>query len=771
MRLKPRFSSAFSSPKSRKRRYLAAVALLSSVALTATQASSEAFDLGPTAKYIISFGPSAQGSIESKVTDLGGKIGLKFKYALDGFVAELPVELVPLIRNIPNVLFVEADATVSTLGISNTQSPTPSWGLDRVDQRSKVELPGSVSAFGYQSAGSGSTIYIGDTGIYPHSDFGNRLSTLGFSNVNDGNGTVDCNGHGTHVASTAAGTEYGIAKNATLVPVRVLGCNGSGSWSSVIEGLDWILSPQNLNSKTQAVLNLSLGGSASSSLNSAIKRVTDAGISVVVAAGNDNADACLSSPASAPSALTVGATDKTDAKASFSNYGSCVDIQAPGVGIKGAWIGSPTATNTISGTSMASPHVTGAVAVYLGQIPNATVSQVTQFIDSESTKGVITGIPALTANKLLYVAPTDLFQQAPITLRDIAIAVPVKDATPIRSISSNGQFSASVSWQGSPTKFASNTIYTATITVLPDFGYTLTGVSSNFFRVNGNAVTGPNSENSGVFTHQFPAATEKIIQTITFTQPSAMTISSSDQVLVATSSAGPSFPVSFSTSTNSICTVTSGAIKAVAAGTCSITASQAGDRTTAAANNVTKTLSITKNPQTITFTQPSAMTISSSDQVLVATSSAGPSFPVSFSTSTSGVCSVVTGAIHVLAAGTCIITASQIGDLITAAAINVSKSITVMQPQAALVIENSNLSVIAKGGRGITLSTSGGSGNGAISFNVTGDGCSYSSNTKVLTVSKTYQPAIAVSCSVTANKATSGTYLQTSSLPKIFTFN
>ena len=386
---------------------IALIALLTSFTLTATQAPAEAAGLGPTAKYIISITPSARAAIESAVTAAGGKIGTKYNYVFDGFVAELPTLLVPLIKKIPNILTIEPDAPVSGLAIQNTQSPTPSWGLDRIDQREKVGLPGSVSAYGYRSAGTGATIYIGDTGIYPHSDFGTRLSTSGYAGFTDGNGTVDCNGHGTHVASSAAGTQYGIAKNATLVPVRILDCTGSGSYSGVIAGLDWILSPQNLNSKTQAVLNLSIGGTASAALNSAIQRLTNAGVNVVVAAGNENTDACTKSPASAPSAITVGATGITDTKASFSNYGSCVDIHAPGVSITGAWFGSPTATNTINGTSMATPHVTGAVAVYLGLQPTASVAQVTQYIDSESTKDAITGLPAATVNKLLYVSPTD----------------------------------------------------------------------------------------------------------------------------------------------------------------------------------------------------------------------------------------------------------------------------------------------------------------------------------------------------------------------------
>ncbi|MEY3795432.1 MAG: hypothetical protein RLZZ120_543, partial [Actinomycetota bacterium] len=378
--------------------------LIFSMQMTTVPAS--AIDLGAKGRYIISVTPSARAAIEAAIAKNGGKLTNKYSYVFDGYTVELPKLVAGLLAKIPNVLTVEEDQPVAGLAIQNTQSPTPSWGIDRIDQRGPVGN-GAVSAYGYRSAGTGATIYIGDTGIYPHSDFGNRLSTSGYTSFADGVGISDCNGHGTHVASTAAGTQYGIAKNAKLVPVRILNCAGSGQYSGVIAGLDWILSPENPNSKSAAVLNLSIGGPRSEALNSAIQRLTNAGVVVVAAAGNENTDACTKSPASAPSAITVGATSITDAKASYSNVGSCVDIQAPGSSITGAWFGDANATNTISGTSMATPHVTGAVAVYLGLKPTASVLDVTTFIDKESTPGVIAGLPAGTVNKLLYVSPTD----------------------------------------------------------------------------------------------------------------------------------------------------------------------------------------------------------------------------------------------------------------------------------------------------------------------------------------------------------------------------
>ncbi|NBV66408.1 MAG: S8 family peptidase, partial [Actinobacteria bacterium] len=369
---------------------LSAVAVLSTFLMLGSSAHSEALDLGPKAKYIISINPTARAAIETAITNAGGKIDTKYNYVFDGYTVELPSLIVALVKKIPNILSLELDQAAIGLAIQNNQTPTPSWGLDRTDQRGPVGGSGYVSSYGYRSAGAGATIYIGDTGIYPHSDFGSRLSKSGYSAISDGNGTVDCNGHGTHVASTAAGTTYGIAKNATLVPVRILSCSGSGMYSQVLAGLDWILSPENPNSKSKAVLNLSIGGPSSPALNSAIQRLTNAGITVVAAAGNEATDACTRSPASAPSAITVGATQISETPASFSNYGSCVDIHAPGVSITGAWIGSATATNTISGTSMATPHVTGAAAVYLG-LTGASVTQVAAYLSSESTKNAITG--------------------------------------------------------------------------------------------------------------------------------------------------------------------------------------------------------------------------------------------------------------------------------------------------------------------------------------------------------------------------------------------
>jgi serine protease len=220
----------------------------------------------------------------------------------------------------------------------------------------------------------------------------------GYTAINDGRGTTDCNGHGTHVAGTVGGSVHGVAKGVTIHPVRVLGCNGSGTNSGVIAGMDWVTA----NRVRPAVANMSLGGGASSTTDSAVQRMVNAGVTVVVAAGNNNASACNYSPARAAAAITVGSTTNTDARSSFSNYGTCLDIFAPGSSITSAWYTSSTATNTISGTSMASPHVAGAAALYLALNPSATPAQVTTAIINASTPNKVTGAQTGSPNRLLY---------------------------------------------------------------------------------------------------------------------------------------------------------------------------------------------------------------------------------------------------------------------------------------------------------------------------------------------------------------------------------
>ncbi|NOT88887.1 MAG: S8 family peptidase [Lysobacter sp.] len=289
----------------------------------------------------------------------------------------------------PRVAYVEEDGYVS---IDATQTGA-TWGLDRVDQRN---LPLSTT-YTYNTTAAGVHAYIIDTGMLAsHNEYAGRVGN-GFDAV--GGGTNDCHGHGTHVAGTVGGSTYGVAKGVTLHPVRVLDCGGSGTWAGVIAGIDWVAA----NRVLPAVANMSLGGGANASVDAAVANLSNAGVTVAVAAGNDyGGDACLKSPAAAPSAITVASTDSNDSRSGFSNIGTCVDIFAPGGAITSAWNTGNTATNTISGTSMASPHVAGAAALHLASNPSATPAQVTTALINASTPNVVTNPGAGSPNRLLY---------------------------------------------------------------------------------------------------------------------------------------------------------------------------------------------------------------------------------------------------------------------------------------------------------------------------------------------------------------------------------
>ncbi|HEV8455199.1 MAG TPA: S8 family peptidase, partial [Gemmatimonadales bacterium] len=280
--------------------------------------------------------------------------------------------------------------------IVTTQSGA-TWGLDRIDQPARP-LSGTYS---YNNTGAGVTAYIIDTGIrFGHNEFGGR-ATSGFDAV-DGGTADDCNGHGTHVAGTVGGSVYGVAKAVSLVGVRVLNCSGSGTWSGVIAGMDWVTA----NHSGPTVANMSLGGGANSSVDQAVRNMIASGVATAIAAGNGNPggraqDACKYSPARVTEAMTIGATSSSDAKASWSNYGNCVDWFAPGVGITSAWATSNTATNTISGTSMATPHTAGVVALYLQSHLSATPSQVRDALSANTTKNVVTSSKTVN-NDLLF---------------------------------------------------------------------------------------------------------------------------------------------------------------------------------------------------------------------------------------------------------------------------------------------------------------------------------------------------------------------------------
>lgn len=327
----------------------------------------------------ISLATSARGSVERM-----------YSSALNGFVLKTRIgdKIVNLLKD-PRIRHIEADQRVYLGATQNNAT----WGLDRIDQ---TNLPLN-NTYNYDSNGSGVNAYVIDTGVrITHNEFGSR-GRSGYTAINDGNGTNDCQGHGTHVAGTIGSSTYGVAKNTTIHAVRVLGCDGSGSNSGVIGGVDWVAA----NHIKPAVANMSLGGGASSALDSAVNSAVGQGITMVVAAGNDNRNACNYSPARAANAITVGSTTSTDSRSSFSNYGSCLDIYAPGSSITSTWSTSNSATNTISGTSMAAPHVAGVAALYLDDNPSATPAQVEAAIEGAAIPNKVTDARSGSPNLLL----------------------------------------------------------------------------------------------------------------------------------------------------------------------------------------------------------------------------------------------------------------------------------------------------------------------------------------------------------------------------------
>jgi subtilisin family serine protease len=330
-------------------------------------------------------------SAAAVATAAGGTVGFTYTHALKGFSAALPAAALAAVRAADGVKYVEADARVHP---ATNQPNPPSWGLDRVDQR---DLPLSNKYSYVKKAGAGVDIYVIDTGMrFTHSDFGGRASS-GFDAI-DGGSADDCNGHGTHVTGTAGGKAYGVAKKASLIAVRVFDCGGSGTWEGVIAGVDWVTA----NHSGPSVANMSIQGGKEQSVNDAITNSIISGVVYAVAAANFSDDACAYSPASTQLAITVGATTISDARASFSNYGTCLDLFAPGENITSDWIGSDTATNTISGTSMASPHVAGVAALYLSKHPNANTTRVRDAIVNNATTGKVTDPGTGSPNRLLY---------------------------------------------------------------------------------------------------------------------------------------------------------------------------------------------------------------------------------------------------------------------------------------------------------------------------------------------------------------------------------
>ncbi|MER7496650.1 S8 family peptidase [Streptomyces pharetrae] len=337
---------------------------------------------------------AASGQGKDLIEEYGGSVRKTFGSALNGYTATLSATEAKRLAADPAVAAVEQNQRVS---IDATQSNAP-WGLDRIDQTS---LPLSGTYTYPDSAGTGVTAYVIDTGVrITHSQLTGR-AVNGYDAVDGDTTAQDGNGHGTHVATTIAGSTYGVAKKAKIVAVRVLNNSGSGTTAGVIAGIDWVTK----NHSGPSVANMSLGGGVSTTLDTAVRNSIASGVTYAVAAGNSNANASSFSPARVAEAITVGATTSTDARASYSNYGSALDIFAPGSSITAGWHTSDTATNTISGTSMATPHVAGAAAVYLAGHPSATPAQVASALTAGATTGKVTSPGSGSPNRLLKLVP------------------------------------------------------------------------------------------------------------------------------------------------------------------------------------------------------------------------------------------------------------------------------------------------------------------------------------------------------------------------------
>ena len=348
-------------------------------------------------EYIVALrgAPPGRNSVNTQSRSMAALAGAEvvevFGNALNGFAMRADGPALARIRANPAVEYIEP---VQVFRAVANQTPTPSWGLDRIDQGA---LPLN-NTFSYPTGGVAVHLYIIDTGILlTHSQFSGRMGS-GYDAITQGGTGNDCDGHGTHVAGTAGGTTYGIMKTATMHPVRVLDCNGSGTTTSVLAGINWVIS----NAVAPAVSNMSIGGGPSTSLDNATNNMVAAGIVSAVAAGNSSTNACTSSPASAASALTVGSTTITDVRSSFSNFGTCLDLFAPGSGVFSSYIGGNNATATLSGTSMASPHVAGVAALYRSFNPSHTPAQVMAAIVGQATPNRVTSPGTGSPNLLLY---------------------------------------------------------------------------------------------------------------------------------------------------------------------------------------------------------------------------------------------------------------------------------------------------------------------------------------------------------------------------------
>jgi subtilisin family serine protease len=443
-------------------------------------------------------GLSAQGvttSAAGLANRYGGAVAATFTSALRGFSATMSERAARRLAADPAVAWVEQDMVMH---LTDTQTNPPSWGLDRIDQRN---LPLS-SSYTFPTTASNVHAYIIDTGIrFTHTTFGGR-ATSGRDTVDEDNDATDCHGHGTHVAGTVGGSQYGVAKAVQLVGIRVLNCQGSGTTTDIVQGIDWVTQ----NGIRPAVANMSLGGGINTTLDNAVANSINSGVTYAIAAGNSNQDACNFSPARTPAAITLGATDINDNRASFSNFGTCVDIFGPGVNITSSWMTSDTATNTISGTSMATPHAAGVAALILAANPSFTPQQVRDRMVADSTTGVVVNAGTGSPNRLLFV--------------NNGATTPPPSTTVFFD-----NFETSLGWTTNP--LGTDTAVTGqwergdpeqtTSTITLQLGTTVSGVNDLVTARLAGASAGANDVDGGVTTSQSPAITLPSTGTLTLT--------------------------------------------------------------------------------------------------------------------------------------------------------------------------------------------------------------------------------------------------------------